>query len=375
MPGFLGWLSRRLSLHGSMSLASIRRLLRRDAEDEPEHHGILLATILLTLWLGIGTAGYVVLERWPVIDGLWMSFLTLTTIGFNEVQPLSTTGRLFSIAFAFIGIGTVAYVAARWASLLLAGNLIRERQRARIIRGMRDHYIVCGYGRIGRPLVADLREARRSVVVVEKSADLVRELREDDVPVVHGDATDEDTLLKAGISRASGLITGLPSDSVNVFVTLVARELNPDLFILARTNDERNRKKLIQAGAAHVVAPSNVGALRMTQVILRPYVDRFLSQVMKTDDLGMIMEEALVEPGSYLAGKTLQEARFRQHFDAIVVNVIKGDSMAMQFNPGPRDRIDGGDVLIVLGRHDMIERLRQEGCSAKVQAPSTLNQP
>lgn len=354
-----------------MSLVSLKRLLRRDAEDEPEHHGILLATLLLTLWLALGTAGYVILERWPVIDGLWMSFLTLTTIGFNEVRPLSTAGRLFSIAFAFIGIGTVAYVAARWARLLLAGNLIRQRQRARIIRSMRNHYIVCGYGRIGRQLVADLREARRDVVVVEKSADLVRELRENDVPVVLGDATDENVLLNAGIAHARGLISGLPSDSVNVFVTLVARELNPDLFILARTNDERNRRKLMQAGAAHVVAPSNVGALRMAQVILRPYVDRFLSQVMKTDDLGMIMEEARVEPGSFLAGKTLQEARFRQHFDAIVVNVIKGNTMAMRFNPGPGDRIDGGDILIVLGRREMIERLRQEGCSAKAPAPST----
>ena len=351
-----------------MPLASIKRLFRREADDDPEHHGILLATVLLTLWLAVGTAGYVILEGWSVIDGLWMTFITLTTIGFNETHTLSTAGRFFTIAFAFIGIGTVAYVAARWARLLLAGNLIRQRQRARIIRGMRNHYIVCGYGRIGRQLVADLREARRDVVVVEKSAELVRELRENDIPVVHGDATDEDALLEAGINRASGLISGLPSDSVNVFVTLVARELKPDLFILARTNDERNRKKLIQAGAAHVVAPSNVGALRMAQVILRPYVDRFLSQVMKTDDLGMIMEEALVEPGSFLAGKTLQEARFRQHFDAIVINVIKGNTMAMRFNPGPGDRIDGGDILIVLGRQEMLERLRQEGCSASVPA-------
>lgn len=351
-----------------MPLASIKRLFRREADDDPEHHGILLATVLLTLWLAVGTAGYVILEGWSVVDGLWMTFITLTTIGFNETHTLSTAGRFFTIAFAFIGIGTVAYVAARWARLLLAGNLIRQRQRARIIRGMRNHYIVCGYGRIGRQLVADLREARRSVVVVEKSAELVRELRENDIPVVHGDATDEDTLLEAGINRASGLISGLPSDSVNVFVTLVARELKPDLFILARTNDERNRKKLIQAGAAHVVAPSNVGALRMAQVILRPYVDRFLSQVMKTDDLGMIMEEALVEPGSFLAGKTLQEAKFRQHFDAIVINVIKGNTMAMRFNPGPGDRIDGGDILIVLGRQEMLERLREEGCSASVPA-------
>ncbi len=347
-----------------MTVAGLMRLFRRQTDDEPENHGLLLATVFLTVWLAFGTVGYAALEEWPLMDALYMAFITLTTIGFGEIHTLSTAGRLFTIVFAFVGIGSVAYVAARWKRLLLASQLMRQRQRARRIRSMRDHFIMCGYGRIGRQVAADLLAADRTIVVLDTSVELTRELHEQGVPAIHGDATDEDILIAAGITRARGLITALPADSMNVFVTLVARELNGELFILARTNDERNRRKMLQAGATHVVAPSNVGALRMAQVILRPNVDRFLSHIMKANDLGLIMEEVRVEPGSFLAGKTLSEAKFRQHFDAIVVTVIRGADMEMRFNPGSQARIHGGDMLIVLGNHEMVARLEKEGCSA-----------
>ena len=304
------------------------------------------------------------------MEGLYMTFITLTTIGYGEVHGLSTAGRLFTILIAFIGIGCVAFVAARWARILIAGQIIRQRQLMRRIKKMRDHYIVCGYGRIGKHVADELHEAGKSIVVLEREKDLVRAMRDAGIAAVRGDATNEDTLLQAGITHARGLIALLPEDSENVFVTLMARELNPENFILARVTDIRNRRKLLQAGATQVVAPYSVGAIRMVQSILRPRVDRFMAHVLKADDVGLIMEEVRVEQGAFLAGKTLTEARFRQHFDTIVITIVKGSSEKMLFNPGPHDRIDAGDLLIVLGSQDMILRLERNGCAATEAEPN-----
>ena len=227
---------------------------------------------------------------------------------------------------------------------------------------MHDHYIICGYGRIGKRVAADLQSAGKPFVVLERSEELVAAMQKAGIPAMVGDAEDEETLRQAGIEHAQGLITLLPADSDNVFVTLVAREINPRLFILARTNSSKNRRKLLQAGAAQVVAPSDVGADRMAQVILRPNVDRFMAQVMKTSDLGLMMEEVSVEPGASLAGTSVAEARIRQQFDAIVITIIKGTTGEMKFNPGLDDRIEAGDTLIVLGSQEMIHRLEREGC-------------
>ena len=333
------------------------------ANIEQTQREILFASVFLILWLLVGTLGYAALEGWTLMDGLYMTFITLTTIGFGETHTLSTPGRLFTILIAFVGIGSVAFVAARSAQVLLAGQLLRQRQLIRKIKKMRDHYIICGYGRIGKRVAADLQNAGKVFVVLERNEELVRVMQEAGIPAMVGDAEDEETLRQAGINQAQGLITLLPVDSDNVFVTLVARELNPNLFILARTNNSRNRRKLMQAGAAQVIAPSDVGADRMAQVVLRPNVDRFMAQVMKSSDLGLMMEEVPVEPGAWLAGKSLAEARFRQQFDAIVITIIKGQTGAMKFNPGPNDRIEAGDVLIVLGSQEMIHRLEREGCN------------
>lgn len=334
------------------------------ADIEPTQREILFASTFLVLWLVVGTLGYAAIEGWDLMDGLYMTFITLTTIGFGETHTLSTTGRLFTIVIAFVGIGSVAFVAARSAQVLLAGEILKQRQLTRRIRKMQDHYIICGYGRIGKRVAADLQNAGKAFVVLERDEELVQTMQAAGIPAMTGDAEDEDTLRRAGIENAQGLITLLPIDSDNVFVTLVARELNPKLFILARTNNSKNRRKLLQAGAAQVVAPSDVGADRMAQVILRPNVDRFMAQVMKSSDLGLMMEEVPVEKGARLAGKSLAEARFRQQFDAIVITIIKGSTGAMKFNPGPKDRIEAGDVLIVLGSQEMIQRLEREGCLA-----------
>ncbi len=229
---------------------------------------------------------------------------------------------------------------------------------------MHDHYIICGFGRIGRRVAEDLQHAGKAFVAIDLDEERIAALQEAGVPAILGDAEDEKTLRQAGIEQAKGLITLLHEDSNNVFVTLVARELNPNLFILARTNETKNRRRLLQAGAHKVVAPSDVGADRMAQVILRPNVDRVMAQVLKASSLNLQMDEVKVEADAPLAGKSQAESQFRQQFDVVVIAIIKGASGEMAFNPGLSHQIEAGDILIVLGSQEMISRLSYEGCRA-----------
>ena len=229
---------------------------------------------------------------------------------------------------------------------------------------MQDHFIVCGYGRVGKRIVEDLLQAGRPVVVIERAEEELEELRAAHLVFVAGDAEEEETLRRAGIDRARALILALADDSANVFVTLLARELNPNVFILARTNDHKNLRKLLRAGANKVIAPSEVGADRMAQVVLRPHVDAFMERVLGTGALGLQMEEIRIEPGAPLAGKTLAESNFRQHYNAIVVAIVDGQTGAIRYNPGADARLQAGDILIVLGIPEAIEKLQWEGCRA-----------
>ncbi len=328
-----------------------------------EQRELLFSVAFLLAWLGLGTFAYAYIEQWPLLDGLYMSFITLTTIGFGETHELSNAGRVFTIFFAFIGIGIAAFGATRVAQQLISAPRLRQRRMARNIRQMHNHYIICGYGRIGRRVTHDLRAAGKSVVVLERKAALVQEIREKGIPCIEGDATREATLEAAGLKQAKGLITLLPEDALNVFVTLLAREMNRDLFILARTTDDKNRRRLLQAGATQVVAPTKIGAIRMAQVILRPKVDEFLTHVLKADDGGLIMDEVVIEPGSFLAGKTLASSKFRQHFEVIVLTIVHAKTGQMRFNPSPHDTINPGDLLIVMGSRDMIKLMIEEGCT------------
>lgn len=330
---------------------------------DPSKREILLATIALIVVIVVGTTGYTMIEGWAWMDGLFMTFITLTTIGFAEVHPLSDAGRLFTVFLAITGIGIVTFVAARSAQLLLASERLRELRVMKQIQDLEDHYIVCGYGRVGQRLVEDLHAYGHPFVVIDRSDAEINRLKEEDRLYVQGDAEDEETLSEAGLERANGIILTLPEDSANMFVTLTAREMNPGVNILARTVDHRNRSKLLHAGANKVIAPSEVGADRMAQVILRPEVDRFMTKVLHTDALSRQIDEVKICSGAPLAGQTLAESNFRQQFDAIVIGVISAKDNSMQFNPEPTHAIREGDTLIVLGDSEMIEALRENGCT------------
>jgi voltage-gated potassium channel len=296
------------------------------------------------------------------MEGLYMTFITLSTIGFQEVHTLSGAGRLFTLGLGITGIGLLTFVVARSAQLLLASERLRERRLMKQINNLEDHYIICGYGRVGERLAEDLQAAGRSFVVVDIDEEEIQQLREAEILHVKGNAEDDQVLEKAGLHRARCLILTLPEDSSNVFVTLTAREMNPDLFILARTVDHDNRSKLLHAGADKVIAPSEVGADRMAQVVLRPNVDQFMERVLHANALSLQIDEVEVHPSAPLAGQSLAESNFRQQFDAVVIGIIDADTGDMQFNPTPSVRIEAGDVLIVLGDSDVIAALREEVC-------------
>ena len=328
----------------------------------PQRLEITYSILFLVAWTMIGTLGYWFLEDWTLMDGLYMVFITLTTIGYTEVEELSNPGRIFTMIFGIVGIGTAGFVTYRWARMLIAGSIIRNRRRMYRIRHMKHHYIICGYGRVGQDVTASLLREKKPLVVLDRNEKITERLNGNGIYAVTGDAVQDSALLAAGVKHAKGLITLLPDDAQNVYVTLVARENNPDLFILARASDALSRRRILQAGASQVISPVQVGAERMAQVILRPHVDQFMSQVLQAEDLGLGMEQVIVEPESRLDGKTLRQVDFRRSWETIVIAIVKKSDGKMYFYPKPDDRIVYGDTLIVLGSIGMIERLVLEGC-------------
>ncbi len=320
----------------------------------------IVAVFLFLLVLVVaGTVGYMLIEEWGWIDGLYFTFITLTTIGYGEIHELSTTGRFFTILIAFLGIGAVAFIAGRSAQVLLIGRNLREGRMKRQISHMKNHYIVCGYGRVGKRIVKDLVRAGESFVVIDRAEDEIELLREEGIPFVEGDAEDEKMLNAAALKSAKGLILATPEDSTNVFVSLTAREIRKDLFILARANSRINAQKLLHAGANKAIAPDEIGARRMAQVILRPHVDRFMDEIFQAESLDRAMDEVTIREGAEIVGKSLAQSNFRQQFDLIVIAVIDGATRKMHFNPNAQDAIKAQDILIVLGHSEVIQRLRE----------------
>ena len=325
---------------------------------------LIVANLFLIGVVAFGTLGYTVIEGWPWQDSLYMTFITLTTIGFAEVHQLSSSGRFFTILVGLTGIGSVAFIATRTAQILLNTQSFRHRTMMKMVNTLSDHYVLAGFGRIGHRIAQDLHRNEVPFVIIEASPSKAGSLESSGMPYIQGDAEDETVLQTAGIARAKGLILTLPEDRANVFATLVARELNPDLYILVRTDTHLNKRKLVRAGADKVVAPYEIGADRMAQVLLRPNVDRVMERVLMASAMNFNMDEVEVQENSALAGKTLVEAEFRQRFDAIVVAIVNGSSLNITFNPGPNETIMPNDTLIVLGSNEMIERLKKDGCTA-----------
>ena len=327
---------------------------------------VLYGTLAVAGLLAVGTLGYMALEGWTAMDAFYMTFITLSTIGFSEVAPLDGAGKLFTVGLAFVGIGTFATIASRAVTVLVTSNTLRQRAMQRRIDRLQGHYVVAGYGRLGQRIVRDLVAGGRRVVVVERDDDRAAQLDEEGLAFVQGDAVEEEALREAGLDRAAGLVLVLPEDAANVFGALTAREIaGPDLFIVARTNEESSINKLVRAGANKVISPLEIGADRIAQTILRPRVDQFMEQVLGVDALSVDLEEVVVREGGLLDGRSLVDVDFRRRFDAIVVAVHRAGGGEWRFNPDARLPLGVGDTLVVLASPDQVEHIRsQEGAPA-----------
>ena len=318
-----------------------------------------ISLLILLLLVSLGTAGYMSIERWRFLDAFYMTVITLTTVGFQEVHRLSDAGQVFTILLIIFGVSVLGYTVGKLAQIMFEGQIQRFLGRKKVemsIDALRDHYIICGYGRIGALICREFAAKPIPFVVVESNPAVLEKREGESILFLHGNATEDETLLKAGIMRAKGLVSVVTSDTENVYITLTARGLNPDLFILARSGEPGSEIKLQRAGANKVVSPYQIGGSRMAQAILRPNVVDFIEIATGREHLDLQMEEIFVPVQSAFIGRNLKDAGLRKDTGVIIVG-IKKVSGEMVFNPDSASLIEAKDTLIVLGQPSSISKL------------------
>ncbi|PYR78615.1 MAG: potassium channel protein [Acidobacteria bacterium] len=324
--------------------------------------GPRLALVMLVTVLAGGTAGYVLIEGWNAWDAFYMTVTTVSTVGYGEVHPLSAGGRVFTVVLIFCGVGTAFYTATLLATIIVEGGLhqrFEKRRATRMLEDINDHFILCGYGRIGSIIAADLHQQGVPFVVIERNPQRLRDAMERRWPGLEADASREEVLATAGIHRARGLIAAVGTDAENVFTVLTARVMRPDLFIIARVESDDAEHKLRRAGADRVISPYQIGANHMVQTALRPAVVDFVHLATSSERLDLSMEQVHIREDSALANHSIVDAGIRQRFGVIVVG-IKRAGGAMEFNPPPEAMMRAGDELVVLGRTDSVKALEKD---------------
>ncbi|RJR17366.1 MAG: potassium channel protein [Nitrospiraceae bacterium] len=305
-----------------------------------------------------GVAGYIVIERWDFFDSLYMTIITLTTVGYHEVHELSQPGRAFSMVLMLSGVGTMFYTFGVGAKVLLEGelrDLLGRKKLTKKIENLKDHYIICGYGRMGNIICREMLHNKAPFVLIEKTPGILATI-DADILSLQGDATQDSILIQAGIERAKGLISVLSSDSENLYVVLSARGLNPKLKIVARASEEGAESKLIRAGADSVVSPYYIGGLRIAHSLLKPAVVDFIEFATKSGNIELQMEEIRVKESSDIIDRSLDECGIRKEMGIIIV-AIKRDTGTMEFNPKSTSVIRKGDTLVAMGETKQLKAL------------------
>jgi len=317
----------------------------------------VLVTALLVV-IALGTAGFHYIEGWPWFDGFYMVITTLTTIGYQEVHPLSHAGRVFNVLIILSGVSLLFLAIGALTQALLEFELqsfFGRRRMEREIGRLTDHYILCGAGRVGRSVARELARRPAPFVIIENNDTKAQKFANENWFTLIGDATQEQTLREARIEHARGLVAATTTDATNMYIVLTARSLNPNLRIMARASEEMAEKHLLKAGADSVVSPYTFAGQRIAQSFLRPNVVSFLDAA--TTHLGMDLEieEVPIQAGSVFAGKTVESSRIRQERGVIIL-AIKREA-GMRFNPSPDDRIEAGDYLIAMGEPQQLREL------------------
>jgi voltage-gated potassium channel len=314
--------------------------------------------------LALGTVGYMLIEGWPAFDGLYMTVVTVGSVGYGETHPLSTAGRVFTVVLIVVGLGVAGYGLSTVTAVLVEGQLtglIEQRKMEKKIKNLREHVILVGWGDTARNVADELMKAGTPFVVIERDRALESSLeRPGTVLYIIGDAADTAVLQQARIEMARGLITATSSDKDNIFVILTARELNPKLRIVSRFVAEESQNKLMRAGANVTVSSDKIGGLRMASEMLRPHVVSFLDAMLReTAGTAVRVEEVQVPPDSPWVGRSLGETRIQEKVGVVVFGLREAATGRYLFNPAPTSTLSAGDVLIGCADRDQLTSLRR----------------
>jgi voltage-gated potassium channel len=322
---------------------------------------LLLPILIIFAVLFSGIFGYMAIEGWNFLDSIYMTIITLSTVGYGEVRTIGPAGRIFTILLILFGVSIIAYIVGLIAETLVESeirSIFGRKKLGKKIRSLKNHYIICGYGRIGRIICKELMRKSIALIVIEKDEQARRLLEHDDILYLDADATEEEVLLEAGIEKAKGLVAVVSSDPQNVYISLTARGLNPSLYILSRAEEEATEKKLIRAGANEVMLPYRLGGRRMAQAILRPTVSDFIESTIHDHSFELNIEEIMVGENSRFNNFPLVDSGIRKEMDIIIIGIKQKDG-EMLFNPSSQTKIRAGDILIAMGRNNNLERLRK----------------
>ncbi|MGM0396736.1 MAG: potassium channel family protein [Bacillota bacterium] len=332
---------------------------------------ILIAIVL------VGVTGYRILLDVGYIDALYMTIITISTVGYTEVATMTPQAKLFSIFLIIISLGTVGYAFTRIVSSLMEGDIrkaIRRRIMERKISDYNNHYILCGAGETGWHAMKRFQKSNVNLVVIDKDENVIAELLEEGVSAILGDATMDETLQRAGIKKAKGLICSLSKDSENVFTVLTARELNKNLYIVSRAIDKSSHDKLKRAGANNTISPDEIGGSRMAALMLRPNVISFLDIITHAGDIVLDLEDVVICDNSPIMNKSLRDVRIPEKTGLIVLAIKKISQKKLQFNPHSDELLEVGDTMIVLGTQDQVKKLRRLACDHGDRTPGKKHQ-
>jgi voltage-gated potassium channel len=307
----------------------------------------------------IGTLGYMLIEGWSAWDAFYMTIISVTTVGYREVNELTFVGQAWTVLVLISGVSTLFYTASLVMAEVVDGEFhhrFESRRFNRMLDRLQNHFIICGYGRIGGVIAGEFRRQGIDHVIIDKDPDKVHEIIETGGMAVEADASREDVLRKVGIARARGLIAAVSTDAENVYTVLSARVLRPDLFIIARIESEDAEPKLRRAGADRVLSPYQLGGIQMAATALRPAVVDFMRLATSSERMDLAAEQVTIGARARFEGQTIRDANLRQAFGVIIV-AIKRKSGHMEFNPSPESTMSAGDALVALGHPDQLKAL------------------
>ena len=315
---------------------------------------ILLLLLVITVF---GILGYILIEKYTFIESLWQTVITLSTVGFGELKPLSSSGRLFTILLIMVGFAVFGYGLTTLTRIIIEGeikNVFRNRKMEKDINNLKDHVIICGYGRLGKQAALELEKWKKPYVIIEADENISVHLQDSSELVVIGDATEDETLIRAGIKNAMGLIAALTDDVKNLFVTLTARKLNPVLTIVTKAEEDSSEAKLLSAGANKIISPAQIGGKRMASMLINPEVVNFLDVVISEKDIDLSMQEVKIQKNSVIEGLSIKDANIPREIKVIG---LKKEEEGMIINPPSNAVLNADNILIVLGENIYIGKL------------------